>query len=77
VLDDQIHWVRKDLEIKEGEQLSVMARIRYRQPLEQATLYRETNGLYVMFDSPQTAISEGQYVAWYKEEELLGSGVIS
>jgi len=77
VLDDQIHWVRKDLEIKEGEQLSVMARIRYRQPLEQATLYREANGLYVMFDSPQTAISEGQYVAWYKEEELLGSGVIS
>jgi len=77
VLDDEIHWVRKDLEIKEGEQLSVMARIRYRQPLEQATLYREANGLYVMFDSPQTAISEGQYVAWYKEEELLGSGVIS
>ena len=77
VLDDQIHWVRKDLEIKEGEQLSVMARIRYRQPLEQATLYREANGLYVMFDSPQTAISEGQFVAWYKEEELLGSGVIS
>ena len=77
VLGDEIHWVRKDLEIKEGEQLSVMARIRYRQPLEQATLYREANGLYVMFDSPQTAISEGQYVAWYKEEELLGSGVIS
>ena len=77
VLGDEIHWVRKDLEIKEGEQLSVMARIRYRQPLEQATLYREANGLYVMFDSPQTAISEGQFVAWYKEEELLGSGVIS
>ena len=77
VLDDEIHWVRKDLEIKEGEQLSVMARIRYRQPLEQATLYREANGLYVMFESPQTAISEGQFVAWYKEEELLGSGVIS
>ena len=77
VLDDEIHWIRKDLEIKEGEQLSVIARIRYRQPLEQATLYREANGLYVMFDSPQIAISEGQFVAWYKEEELLGSGVIS
>jgi len=77
VLGDEIHWVRKDLEIKEGEQLSVMARIRYRQPLEKATLYRKVNGLYVMFDSPQTAISEGQFVAWYKEEELLGSGVIS
>ena len=77
VLKEEIHWVRKDLEIKEGEQLIVMARIRYRQPLGQATLYREANGLYVLFDSPQTAISEGQFVAWYKEKELLGSGVIS
>jgi len=33
--------------------------------------------LFVLFDSPQTAISEGQFVAWYAGEELLGSGVIS
>jgi len=57
--------------------LKVDARIRYRQPLETATLYNEATGLYVLFDKPQTAISEGQFVAWYIDDELLGSGVIS
>ena len=54
-----------------------MARIRYRQALEAATLYATTDGLYVAFESPQSAITEGQFVAWYLEDELVGSGVIS
>ena len=54
-----------------------MARIRYRQTLEAATLYATTEGLYVAFESPQSAITEGQFVAWYLEDELVGSGVIS
>ena len=57
--------------------MEVLARIRYRQPLEKATLYRAENGLYVSFQNPQSAITEGQFVAWYQEDELLGSGVIS
>ncbi len=77
VREKDIHWVRPDLEITRGEELEVMARIRYRQPLEKAVLYRSDKGLYVSFSKPQTAISEGQFVAWYREEELLGSGVIS
>ncbi len=77
VTQDEVHWVRDDLKITWGETLAVQARIRYRQPLEKATLYCEKEGLFVLFDSPQTAISEGQFVAWYAGEELLGSGVIS
>ncbi len=77
VAPDEIHWIREDLELALGETLKVDARIRYRQPLESATLYNEAGGLYVLFDNPQTAISEGQFVAWYIEDELLGSGVIS
>ena len=77
VSQDEVHWVRNDLKITLGETLDVQARIRYRQPLEKATLYCEKEGLFVLFDSPQTAISEGQFVAWYAGEELLGSGVIS
>jgi len=53
-----------------------LARIRYRQPLEKAVLYRAENGLYVSFENAQSAITEGQFVAWYHEDELLGSGVI-
>ena len=57
--------------------MEVDARIRYRQHLEKATLYREEQGLYVIFNNLQCAISEGQFVAWYKGSECLVSGVIS
>ena len=73
----EIHWIREDLTMKVGEELDVLARIRYRQPLEKATLYRAENGMYVSFQKAQSAITEGQFVAWYHEDELLGSGVIS
>ncbi len=77
VKSDEIHWIREDLALQPDETMEVMARIRYRQPLEKAHLYRVDSGLYVIFDNPQSAITEGQFVAWYQGEELLGSGVIS
>ena len=77
VKTNDIHWVREDLQLAVGEQMELMARIRYRQPLEKATLFREKEGLFVLFDHPQSAIAEGQFVAWHQREELLGSGVIS
>jgi len=72
----EIHWIREDLALEPGQEMEVLARIRYRQPLEKATLYRVENGLYVSFKNAQSAITEGQFVAWYQEDELLGSGVI-
>lgn len=77
VKEDEIHWIREDLALNVGEEMEVMARIRYRQPLEKATLYKAEDGLYVSFKNVQSAITEGQFVAWYQEDELLGSGVIS
>ncbi len=65
---EEIHWVREDLKIGEEEKMEVMARIRYRQPLEKATLHRTFSGLYIIFDKPQSAITEGQFVAWYNGE---------
>jgi tRNA-specific 2-thiouridylase len=73
---DDLHWVREDLEIKVGQTMKVRARIRYRQSLEPAMLYREPDGLYVVFDRPQKGVTPGQFVAWYQEDELLGSGII-
>jgi len=72
----EIHWLREDLTLEIGQELEVLARIRYRQPLEKAVLHRAENGLYVSFEKAQSAITEGQFVAWYHEDELLGSGVI-
>ena len=77
VTEDELHWIREDLTLNTGKTMQVEARIRYRQPLEKATLYRVESGLYVAFENKQSAIQEGQFVAWYSKEELLGSGVIS
>jgi tRNA-specific 2-thiouridylase len=73
----EVHWIREDLAIANGGKMEVMARIRYRQPLQKAFLHQFENGIYVEFDEAQSAITEGQFVAWYKNDELVGSGVIS
>lgn len=77
VTASEIHWIREDLTLEIGQAMEVKARIRYRQPLEKAILHRTLLGLYVIFDKPQSAIAEGQFVAWYRGKELVGSGVIS
>jgi tRNA-specific 2-thiouridylase len=60
-----VHWVREDLKTIQGEPMEVMARIRYRQPLQKATLIPQADAFYVLFDQPQSAITSGQFVAWY------------
>ena len=77
IIPSEIHWIREDLKLKNGETMRVMARIRYRQELQKATLHQYKSGLYVAFDKPQSAITEGQFVAWNIGDELVGSGVIS
>jgi len=77
ISNSELHWVRTDLALANGESMQVMARIRYRQPLQEATLYQFESGMYVAFDEPQSAITEGQFVAWHIGDELIGSGVIS
>lgn len=71
------HWVRSDLGLKTGESKEYMARIRYRQKLEPCTLHKKEEGLYIIFERPQKAITPGQFAAWYEADELIGSGVIS
>ena len=74
---NDIHWIREDLALKDEDQMRVDARIRYRQALEKATLYKTKEGIYVEFENTQSAIAAGQFVAWYIEDELIGSGVIA
>lgn len=75
--NSEVHWVREDLKLKNGESMDVMARIRYRQTLEKATIYQFEDGFFMEFENPQSAIAEGQFAAWYIDDELIGSGVIS
>ena len=89
IAPEEIHWIRPDLAMQIGEIRSYSVRIRYRQPLQQATMVMRENGLYIIFDTPQRGVTPGQFAAWYMpvEEtlvtgykdtsmEMIGSGVI-
>jgi tRNA-specific 2-thiouridylase len=77
VKDEDIHWIRPDLQMPKGENRVYDVRIRYRQPLEKAKLFRREKGMYIIFERLQRGIAPGQFAAWYTGDELLGSGVIS
>ena len=74
---EEIHWIRPDLALQPGQSGRYRVRIRYRQPLQSATLLMRESGLYILFDQPQRGISPGQFAVWYQEQEMLGSGAIS
>lgn len=76
VAKKDIHWLRTDLKLEPGESEVYLARIRYRQELQKAKLYMKDDFLYIVFEEAQIGIASGQFVAWYDEDELIGSGVI-
>ena len=74
---DEVHWIREDLKMEVSEKRSYALRIRYRQPLQKATLYQMEDYLYIVFSEHQRGISAGQFAVWYGEDgEMIGSGVI-
>lgn len=76
IAPEEIHMIRPDLAFKMGEIRHLSARIRYRQPLQEAWAIRRENGLFLIFDSPQRGITAGQFAVLYDGEEMIGSGVI-
>lgn len=89
IAPEEIHWIRPDLAMQVGEIRRYSVRIRYRQPLQQATMVMRSNGLYIIFDTPQRGVTSGQFAAWYMpvedtlvtgykdtSMEMVGSGVI-
>ena len=73
---EEIHWIRPDLAMAEGDIRRYKVRIRYRQPLQDATVIMRRNGMYILFDEPQRGVTPGQFAVWYDTDEMLGSGVI-
>ncbi|MBN9293889.1 MAG: tRNA 2-thiouridine(34) synthase MnmA [Flavobacteriia bacterium] len=74
---DEIHYVNPDYELAVGESYEMDVRIRYRQPLQKATVIRKEDGIYILFRQLQRGITPGQFAAWYRNEELIGSGAIA
>ncbi|MBI2024317.1 tRNA 2-thiouridine(34) synthase MnmA [Candidatus Giovannonibacteria bacterium] len=52
------------------------ARIRYRQPLQEAKILIQDSLFLIRFKKPQRGVAPGQFAAFYKEGELLGGGII-
>ncbi|HEY9125221.1 MAG TPA: tRNA 2-thiouridine(34) synthase MnmA [Bacteroidales bacterium] len=77
VSEHDIHWIRPDLALDEGDEQRFRVRIRYRQPLQDASVLKLENGLAIVFDQAQRGVTPGQFAAWYAEDELVGSGVIA
>lgn len=87
---DKVHWTNPSDAMIPGQIRRYRVRIRYRQPLQDATLICREGGLYILFDKPQRGITSGQFAAWYTPIEdncevsvedtsvdLMGSGTIS
>jgi len=68
-----INCINKEYNVNEE---SYMIRIRYRQILQKGKLIKKNEEWYILFENMQSAISPGQFAAWYKEDVLIGSGVI-
>lgn len=76
IVPKDIHWIRTDIAMADGEIRRYRVRIRYRQPLQDAFLIKRPAGIFILFDAPQRGISDGQFAAWYStDDEMLGSGV--
>ena len=75
IKNKDFHKVRTDFDY-ENVNNKFESRIRYRQPLQESKLVFGESGVFMIFDNLQSAISKGQFAVWYKNEELIGSGVI-
>ena len=75
IKNKDFHKVRTDFDYNNVNN-KFESRIRYRQPLQESKLVFGESGVFMIFDNLQSAISKGQFAVWYKNEELIGSGVI-
>jgi tRNA-specific 2-thiouridylase len=69
-----IHWING---APANGNLNCYAKTRYRQPDQQCNLTLDDAGNgHVIFDQPQRAITPGQSVVFYLDDQCLGGGVI-
>lgn len=77
VLKNDAHWVRPSIREIVLNSSDLQCRIRYRQNLFACKLIQQISGYAVVFESPQKAVSSGQFVAIYLSDEIVFSGVIA
>jgi len=74
LIASRVNWIETN---KPAGRIKVKAKIRYRHTRADATIYPlEKNRVKIVFNEPQFAITPGQAVVFYKNEEILGGGWI-
>lgn len=75
LLSGKVNWITGSCP---GEYFCCTAKFRYRQPDQNVTVKMNADGTAcVLFDQPQRAVTPGQWVVFYREEECLGGAPIS
>jgi len=77
VLQEDAHWVRESAKSMVLSTQGVKCRIRYRQALLSCRLMEDDRGYVLVFEEPQKAVTPGQFLAVYMDDELVFSGVIA
>ena len=72
------HWINSvPAELAAGATMRCAVKTRYRQPDVPCSVNHGSAGaLHIMFDTPQWAVTPGQYAVLYAGEECLGGGPI-
>ncbi|NNG14126.1 MAG: tRNA 2-thiouridine(34) synthase MnmA, partial [Gammaproteobacteria bacterium] len=69
-----LHWTTDE---PPALPMTYMAKTRYRQPDQACSVEKHNDGLRVVFDEPQRAITPGQSVVFYSDDICLGGGIIT
>ena len=76
IKDRSINWIREDLAQPTCRSEKFNFKIRYRQTDQHGKLIINNPAAYVIFNEGQRGITPGQFVTWYQNDELIGSGII-
>ncbi len=69
----QTNWVNPP---QDGSSIRAGVMVRYKDSPEPATIFLESGRTRVVFDRPKRAITPGQSVVFYDNEDLIGGGII-
>ena len=73
---DEASWISGRSPIPDGQEFPCKARFRHRQPLQDVVITPRADRVEMRYLTPQRAVTPGQTVAFYKDDECLGGGVI-
>jgi len=69
-------WILGEAPVRSGGSIDVLARFRHRQPLTPVTITPDGENVHIEFHEQQRAVTPGQTVAFYLNDECLGGATI-